>query len=136
MDNELAVAAVLLSAGASSLMPGVGGVGPAARLSGSLALSDSASCALAVAANAKQIEKITAKLPDVLVRPQHAGVGDRAACVSSTFHIRITAQGLEMQETGEAVWMMAQAFARDKHLHKVTTRDVVESARRLWPREQ
>jgi hypothetical protein len=84
MDNELAVAAVLLSAGASSLMPGVGGVGPAARLSGSLALSDSASCALAVAANAKQIEKITAKLPDVMVRPQHAGVGDRAACVSST----------------------------------------------------
>jgi len=51
-------------------------------------------------------------------------------------HIRITAQGLEMQETGEAVWMMAQAFARDKHLHKLTTRDVVESARRLWPREQ
>jgi hypothetical protein len=41
-----------------------------------------------------------------------------------------------MQETGEAVWMMAQAFARDKHLHKLTTCDVVESARRLWPREQ
>ena len=83
MDNELAVAAVLLSAGdASSLMPGVGGVGAAARLSRSLALSDSASCALAVAANAKQTEKIAASLADVILRPQHGDVGGRAVCVS------------------------------------------------------
>src|SRR6516164_6942930 len=76
MDNELAVAAVLLSAGdASSLIPGVGGLGAAARLSRSLALSDSASCALAVAANAKQTEKITARLLEFMLRPQH---GDRA----------------------------------------------------------
>src|SRR5262245_19327827 len=79
VDNELAVAAVLLSAGdASSLMPGVGGVGAAAGLSRSLALSDSASCALAVAANAKQTEKITARLPDVMLRPQPADISDRA----------------------------------------------------------
>jgi hypothetical protein len=89
MDNELAVAAVLLSAaGASSLMPGVGGVGAAARLSRSLALFGSASCALAVAANAKQAEKITARLADVMLRPQHAGVGDRGV---RELHVRITA---------------------------------------------
>src|SRR5262245_56669128 len=80
---ELAVAAALLSArGASWLMPGAAGVGAAARLSPSLAVSDSASCALAVAANANQAEKITARLPGVMLRPQHGAVGDRAVCVS------------------------------------------------------
>ena len=89
MDKELAVAAVLLSAGdASWLMPGVAGVGAAARLSRSLALSDSASCALAVAANAKQTEEITARLPDVMLRPQHGDVGDRGV---RELHVRITA---------------------------------------------
>src|SRR5262249_57677514 len=64
MDNESAVAVVLLSAGgASSLMPGVGGLDAAARLSRSLALSDSASCALPVAANPHQTDEITAQLP-------------------------------------------------------------------------
>jgi hypothetical protein len=85
MDHELAVTAVLLSAGdASPLMPGVGAVGAAARLSRSLALSDSASCALAVAANANQAEKITASFADVMLRPQHGDVGNRAVRVSST----------------------------------------------------
>src|SRR5262245_15712235 len=81
MDNELPVAAVLLSTGdASSPMPGVGGVGPVARLSGSLAASNSASCALALAANAKQTEKITARLSDLMLRPQHADADHGAMC--------------------------------------------------------
>src|SRR5262249_60958254 len=101
MDKELAVAAVLLSAGdASWLMPGVAGVGAAARLSRSLALSDSASCALAVAANAKQAEKITARLPDVMLRPP---------------------PGLQFRGMGEPAWMIAQAFLRYKHLRKLAT---------------
>src|SRR5262245_38314881 len=76
MENELPVAAVLFSAGdASSPRPGVGGGGLAARLSGSLAVSNSTSCALALAANTKQTEKMMARLPDVMLRPQHAGVG-------------------------------------------------------------
>jgi hypothetical protein len=33
-----------------------------------------------------------------------------------------------MRETGEAVSMMAQAFARHKHLHKLTTRGCVGGA--------
>jgi hypothetical protein len=70
MDNELAVAAVLLFAGGASwLMPEVEGVGGAARLSRSLVLSDSGSCAFAVAENAKQTEKITARLPAFMLRP-------------------------------------------------------------------
>jgi hypothetical protein len=85
MNDELAVAAVLSSAGG---VTGVGGVGAAARLSGPLALSDSASCALAVAANANQAEKITARLADVMLRPQHANVGDRGV---RELHVRITA---------------------------------------------
>src|SRR5262245_41465559 len=105
MDNELAVAAVLLSAGGASwLMPGVAGVGAAARLSRSLALSDSANCAFAVAANANQAEKITARLPDVMLRPPH---------------------GLQLRGTGEPMWMIAQAFLRHKHLRKLATRESV-----------
>src|SRR5262249_47102595 len=95
MDNELAVLAVLLSAcGASWLMSGVAGVGAAARLSRSLALSDSASCALAVAANATQAEKITARLPVVMLPPP---------------------PWLQLRGTGEPMWMIAQAFLRHKH---------------------
>src|SRR5262245_35794150 len=107
MDNE--VAAVLLSAGdASWLMPGVAGVGAAARLSRSLALSDSASCALAVAAKATQAEKITARLPGVMLRPPH---------------------GLQLRGTGEPMWMIAQAFLRHKHLRKLATRESVGARR-------
>src|SRR5262249_39073058 len=109
MDNELAVAAVLLSAcGASWLMPGVAGAGAAARLSRSLALSESASCALAVAAKANQTEKITAKLPDVLPPPPH---------------------GLQLRGTGDPMWMIAQAFLRHKHLRKLATRESVGARR-------
>jgi hypothetical protein len=89
MDDALAVAAAPLSAGgASSLVPGVRG-GAAGRVSRSLGLSDSASCALAAAANAKQTEKITARLPDFMLRPQHADVGDRAVWPAREHHVKI-----------------------------------------------
>src|SRR5215472_14617938 len=109
MDNELVFAVVILSAcGACWLMPGVAGVGAAARLSRSLALSDSASCALAVAANATQAEKITARLLVVMLRPPH---------------------GLQLRGTGEPMWMIAQAFLRHKHLRKLATRESVGARR-------
>ena len=43
---------------------------------------------MAVAANAKQTEKIAARLADVMLRPQHADVGDRGV---RELHVRITA---------------------------------------------
>src|SRR5438874_11825629 len=106
MDDALAVAAVLLSAGsASSLVSGVGG-GAADRVSRSLGLSDSASCALAAAANAKQTETTTARLPDFMLRPQHADVGDRAVWPARELHVRMIEPRIEVGGgTGEAVSM-------------------------------
>src|SRR5258708_1265090 len=88
MDDALAVAAVLLSAGAPSLVPAVAD-GPAGRVSRSLGLSASAGCALAAAANTKQTETTTARLPDFMLRPRHADFGDRAVWPARELQVRI-----------------------------------------------
>ena len=73
MDGGLFVGAVLLSAGGASWPVYDGGGGFSARCSGSLGLSDRASCAFAAAANAKHIEKIAAWLADFMLSPLFQG---------------------------------------------------------------
>jgi hypothetical protein len=69
MDGGLVVGAVLLSADGASWPVYDAAGGFSARRSGSLGLSDWARCALTTAANAKQIEKIAARLADFMLRP-------------------------------------------------------------------